>query len=390
LRRGRLFLAPGDSPIGLRLPLNSLPYLAPVDYPHLLPADPFAPRRPLLETPPPILARTLVYHHGDAEGPSLAPDLPVPQPMPAWQAMPVSTMPARPVGIPVRTALAIEPRDGKLCVFMPPVERLEDYLELLNAAEATAAELGIPVRAMENAISSSYSISWRASSMRGAWLRRLRRGRRRRRSYKAAGVPNELHDRIHAVPGTEIAEGKRAGAAHAPRVPFPHFEGGADMGREVDLVDDQKIGTRDAGAYQKLGSFRNLPQAPSSSTRTIPAHRPKSQLRNPGFRYLLQFMRNDLEFLQPGRTEVRRNCDVRGVTPTGYDDAADAGMVMPGIEREPAACEKHFEPGAEIHGRRIRLDPDVTEIAGAIAGRDVHATAQRDGKMGEVATHPHV
>ena len=146
LRRGRLFLAPGDSPIGLRLPLNSLPYLAPVDYPHLLPADPFAPRRPLLETPPPILARTLVYHHGDAEGPSLAPDLPVPQPMPAWQAMPVSTMPARPVGIPVRTALAIEPRDGKLCVFMPPVERLEDYLELLNAAEATAAELGIPVR----------------------------------------------------------------------------------------------------------------------------------------------------------------------------------------------------------------------------------------------------
>ena len=28
-----------DSPIGFRLPLNALPYLDPVDYPHLVPAD---------------------------------------------------------------------------------------------------------------------------------------------------------------------------------------------------------------------------------------------------------------------------------------------------------------------------------------------------------------
>ena len=40
----RLFLVPGDSPIGFRLPLNSLPYVAPNDEPHLVPADPFAER----------------------------------------------------------------------------------------------------------------------------------------------------------------------------------------------------------------------------------------------------------------------------------------------------------------------------------------------------------
>ena len=41
--------------------------------------------------------------------------------------------------------MSIEIRDGVLCAFMPPVEKLEDYLELIAAVEATAEEMQIQV-----------------------------------------------------------------------------------------------------------------------------------------------------------------------------------------------------------------------------------------------------
>src|SRR5207244_1127982 len=44
-----------------------------------------------------------------------------------------------------RSAMCAEPRNGVLYVFMPPLERLEDYLEAVAAVEASAAELGFPV-----------------------------------------------------------------------------------------------------------------------------------------------------------------------------------------------------------------------------------------------------
>ena len=140
-RRGRLFLVPGDSPLGFRLPLQSLPYLAPVDYPHPVPADPFAERRPLPDPriTPPIAKPASRNAVGEEASPPLAPGTPATQPPQRTAAASAgSTM-------PVRTALTVEVRDGHLCVFMPPVETLADYLELLEAVETAAAELSLPV-----------------------------------------------------------------------------------------------------------------------------------------------------------------------------------------------------------------------------------------------------
>ena len=135
-RRGQLFLIPGDSPLGLRLPLQSLPYIAPADYPHPVPADPFGERGPLPDAHGAL--RVAARAARDETAPPLAPE----------NASAVLRAPAgaQASASPVRTALTVEVRDGRLCVFMPPVEQLEDYLELLAAVEATAAELGIPVQ----------------------------------------------------------------------------------------------------------------------------------------------------------------------------------------------------------------------------------------------------
>jgi uncharacterized protein (DUF2126 family)/transglutaminase-like putative cysteine protease len=125
VRRGRLFLLPGDSPLGFRLPLSSLPVIAKADEPYLGPADPMG----------------------------LPPNLPAPHMLLPASPMSSATVrretgaaPPQPVATPVRTALTVESRDGRLCVFMPPTERLEDYLAVVAAVEASAAEFGHVIR----------------------------------------------------------------------------------------------------------------------------------------------------------------------------------------------------------------------------------------------------
>ncbi|MEY3612175.1 MAG: hypothetical protein RJB14_1897, partial [Pseudomonadota bacterium] len=146
LREERLYLMPGDSPMGWRLPLDSLPWSAPTDRLQMIEQDPFSPHlthRAALPTAPITLQNR---HPGQAV---------------AEQA--VQRFASDPSV--VRTALCVEVRDpnrangpkeeaqalkkseksGVLYVFMPPLARLEDYLALVSAVEATARQLGMRI-----------------------------------------------------------------------------------------------------------------------------------------------------------------------------------------------------------------------------------------------------
>lgn len=151
-RDERMYLFPGDSPMGYRLPLDSLPWVTERQYPYLIEQDPFAPRGAL-----PAAARLRAQSAGQvlpnvtAASASAASDIPLSQRPERFQSAHWIT----------RSALCVEARDprrangpkaetvgppsGVLYVFMPPLEKLEDYLELLAAVEATTAELGVKI-----------------------------------------------------------------------------------------------------------------------------------------------------------------------------------------------------------------------------------------------------
>jgi uncharacterized protein (DUF2126 family)/transglutaminase-like putative cysteine protease len=114
-RRGKMFLLPGDSPMGLRLPLSSLPWQ--IDDPGEIdfPRDPFSDNQEL-PYPSPAIGST---SNNDSDRVSL------------YKI--------------IHTALCIEVRQGKLYVFMPPLTQLEHYLSLLSALERVASSLSLPI-----------------------------------------------------------------------------------------------------------------------------------------------------------------------------------------------------------------------------------------------------
>ena len=137
LRRGKVFLVPGDSAVGYRLPLGTLPYVPPSQYPYTYVTDPTVERSDFPD-----------YHAEAGKAlPKTSEDhtQPVTAPKAAGPTQHVVQQELGPIGGAVRTAISVEPRDGRLCVFMPPVEDAEDYLDLLAAAEASAKELGMPI-----------------------------------------------------------------------------------------------------------------------------------------------------------------------------------------------------------------------------------------------------
>ena len=62
---------------------------------------------------------------------------------PAGYRLPLDTLPAGKTI--VRTALCVEARGGRVRVFIPPLDALEDYLSLVSAIEQCARELKLPI-----------------------------------------------------------------------------------------------------------------------------------------------------------------------------------------------------------------------------------------------------
>ncbi|UXA20179.1 DUF2126 domain-containing protein [Mycobacterium sp. SMC-4] len=106
LRRGRIVLVEGDSPAGLRLPLDSISW-----------ADP----RPAFDADP--LHRRAALEYADEAATALVDD--------------ADDAPT--------TALVAEIRGGLLYVFLPPAEELEHFIDLVHRVEVAAATIDCPV-----------------------------------------------------------------------------------------------------------------------------------------------------------------------------------------------------------------------------------------------------
>ncbi len=114
LKREQIFLSPGDSPLGYRLPLTELPWVAPEEREVAHIRDPFD-QHPLLDSGTEKVTQKKKLRRGESPGEI------------------------------IHTALCVETRDGRLHVFMPPLPFIEDYLLLLKLVEQTADALAMPL-----------------------------------------------------------------------------------------------------------------------------------------------------------------------------------------------------------------------------------------------------
>jgi len=158
LRDERMFLIPGDSPMGYRLPLDSLPWVSETDFPWVHPPDPQQ-TWPALPEKPKSRQRS-IQSLADWLSANRPADFDTERSRLAergiGKADPIRRPPLPPETARApghlesafwitRTALCAEARHGRVHLFLPPVERIEDFLDLTSAIEDTAAALNMPI-----------------------------------------------------------------------------------------------------------------------------------------------------------------------------------------------------------------------------------------------------
>ena len=152
LRDGEtLWLIPGDSAMGLRLPLDSIPWVTDRENPWIWPQDPSAPLPPLprefaKRLDPSAAGQAYVTGAPAARPAGMGPGQRAQTPLPACDPR-EGQAPAPGQSAPwiVRTALCVEPREGRLHIFLPPVSTAASYLDLVSTIESTVSAMGVPV-----------------------------------------------------------------------------------------------------------------------------------------------------------------------------------------------------------------------------------------------------
>jgi uncharacterized protein (DUF2126 family)/transglutaminase-like putative cysteine protease len=132
-RRERLFLLQGDSPVGLRLPLASLAFVPPPEPKEEPLAHPALGSRAGEAVPPLDASRS-------------RPDPRRAEVEKAQQALLKKAQPRPADRSAVRTALTVEPREGAVFVFLPPLETADDFFRLMQAIDEARIETSTEVQ----------------------------------------------------------------------------------------------------------------------------------------------------------------------------------------------------------------------------------------------------
>ena len=158
-RRGRLYLVPGDSPMGLRLPLSSLGGAPPplrIDEEAFAPIDPRSPEAAALEKALQEAAHAAAERKLQREQQArtwgrggagvIESQKTQAQSLPKAQRQTPPLEPGGGQAARIRTALCVEPRDGAVRVFLPPLRSPRDFFELVAAIDRARDGLGAEVQ----------------------------------------------------------------------------------------------------------------------------------------------------------------------------------------------------------------------------------------------------